>query len=201
MAITPNYSWPLPDDTDLVKDGAEAIRDLGNAIDTTVDGLGVGLVHINTTTFSAVASQSINDVFSSTYDAYRFIFWGTGSTTTTLRMRLRVGGADNSTASSYLSQNVTFDGSSVTAGRAAAGNQADLAVVASSLKLNVVSDIFDPFKAEPTVWTTTNSASKPTTALYLWAVTHNQSVSYDGFTIYPDSGTITGTISIYGYRK
>ena len=42
MAITPTYSWPLPDDTDLVKDGAEAIRDLGNAIDTTVDGLGIG---------------------------------------------------------------------------------------------------------------------------------------------------------------
>jgi trimeric autotransporter adhesin len=29
-----------------------------------------GLVHINTTSFSAVASQSINDVFSATYDNY-----------------------------------------------------------------------------------------------------------------------------------
>jgi hypothetical protein len=37
MATTPNYSWPTPDDTDLVKDGAGAIRDLGDAIDTTVD--------------------------------------------------------------------------------------------------------------------------------------------------------------------
>ena len=36
MATTTNYSWTTPDDTDLVKDGASAIRALGTAIDTTV---------------------------------------------------------------------------------------------------------------------------------------------------------------------
>jgi hypothetical protein len=36
MATTTNYSWTTPDDTDLVKDGAAAIRSLGTAIDTTV---------------------------------------------------------------------------------------------------------------------------------------------------------------------
>ena len=36
MATTTNYSWTTPDDTDLVKDGAAAIRSLGTAIDSTV---------------------------------------------------------------------------------------------------------------------------------------------------------------------
>jgi hypothetical protein len=36
MATTTNYNWATPDDTDLVKDGASAIRTLGSAIDTTV---------------------------------------------------------------------------------------------------------------------------------------------------------------------
>lgn len=36
MATTTNYSWTTPDDTDLVKDGASAIRTLGTAIDSTV---------------------------------------------------------------------------------------------------------------------------------------------------------------------
>lgn len=36
MANTANYNWETPDDTDLVKDGAAAIRTLGSAIDTTV---------------------------------------------------------------------------------------------------------------------------------------------------------------------
>jgi hypothetical protein len=36
MATTTNYSWTTPNDTDLVKDGAAAIRSLGTAIDSTV---------------------------------------------------------------------------------------------------------------------------------------------------------------------
>ena len=39
MATTTNYSWTTPNDTDLVKDGASAIRTLGSAIDTTVYGV------------------------------------------------------------------------------------------------------------------------------------------------------------------
>jgi len=39
MATTTNYSWETPDDTDLVKDGAAAIRTLGSSIDTTTKNL------------------------------------------------------------------------------------------------------------------------------------------------------------------
>jgi hypothetical protein len=39
MANTTNYSWETPDDTDLVKDGAAAIRTLGSSIDTTTKAL------------------------------------------------------------------------------------------------------------------------------------------------------------------
>jgi hypothetical protein len=36
MATTTNFGWETPDDTDLVKDGALAMRTLGNAIDTSL---------------------------------------------------------------------------------------------------------------------------------------------------------------------
>jgi len=39
MATTTNYGWATPDDTDLVKDGAAAIRTLGSSADTTVKNL------------------------------------------------------------------------------------------------------------------------------------------------------------------
>lgn len=39
MANTTNYNWETPDDTDLVKDGAAAIRTLGSAVDTTTKAL------------------------------------------------------------------------------------------------------------------------------------------------------------------
>lgn len=39
MATTTNYGWTTPNDTDLVKDGASAIRTLGSSIDTSVKAL------------------------------------------------------------------------------------------------------------------------------------------------------------------
>jgi hypothetical protein len=39
MATTTNYGWDTPDDTDLVKDGAAAIRTLGSSVDTTTKAL------------------------------------------------------------------------------------------------------------------------------------------------------------------
>jgi hypothetical protein len=39
MPTTTNYGWTTPADTDLVKDGASAIRTLGSSVDTTVKAL------------------------------------------------------------------------------------------------------------------------------------------------------------------
>lgn len=39
MPTTTNYGWTTPADTDLVKDGASAIRTLGSGVDTTVKNL------------------------------------------------------------------------------------------------------------------------------------------------------------------
>ena len=74
---TPNYGWAVPTSTDLVKDGATAIETLGDAIDASMNtALGTkkaGMVLLNTTSFSGVASQSFNNVFTTTYDAYKII--------------------------------------------------------------------------------------------------------------------------------
>jgi hypothetical protein len=39
MATTTNYGWTTPNDTDLVKNGANAIRTLGSAIDQTTEDI------------------------------------------------------------------------------------------------------------------------------------------------------------------
>jgi hypothetical protein len=39
MALSPHYSWPEPNDSDFVKNGADAMRDLGDAADATVYGI------------------------------------------------------------------------------------------------------------------------------------------------------------------
>ena len=45
MALSPNYSWPEPNDSDFVKNGADAIRDLGDAIDATLYAQLAALIH------------------------------------------------------------------------------------------------------------------------------------------------------------
>jgi hypothetical protein len=42
MATSPQYSWPEPDNSSLVKNGAQDIRALGDAIDTSVWNIGFG---------------------------------------------------------------------------------------------------------------------------------------------------------------
>jgi hypothetical protein len=42
MATSPNYGWSEPDNSSLVKDGAQAMRTLGDAIDTSVWNVGYG---------------------------------------------------------------------------------------------------------------------------------------------------------------
>ena len=43
MAVTPNFSWPTPDDSDDANQGAAAIRALGNAVDASVTAQGTAI--------------------------------------------------------------------------------------------------------------------------------------------------------------
>lgn len=56
MATTTNFGWETPDDTDLVKDGAAAMRTLGSAIDTSLVDLKGG------TTGQVLAKASGSDL-------------------------------------------------------------------------------------------------------------------------------------------
>jgi hypothetical protein len=56
MANTTNFGWETPDDTDLVKDGAAAMRTLGNSIDTSFVDLKGG------TTGQVLAKNSNTDL-------------------------------------------------------------------------------------------------------------------------------------------
>jgi hypothetical protein len=59
MANTSNFGWETPDDTDLVKDGALAIRTLAGAIDTSFVGVAI---NAQTATYTAVLADGLNKV-------------------------------------------------------------------------------------------------------------------------------------------
>jgi hypothetical protein len=76
MANTTNFGWETPDDTDLVKDGAAAMRTLGSAIDTSLVDLKGGtsgqVLSKNSNTdmdFTWVAQDDSNAIQNSIIDA------------------------------------------------------------------------------------------------------------------------------------
>jgi hypothetical protein len=204
MATTTNYGWTTPDDTDLVRNGADAIRVLGSSIDTTLYnavGTGVGLVLIDTTDFTSVASVSRDNVFSATYDYYRIILTGTISTSVQdMSFRLRVGGTNNTTASSYVSQILTGQATSVAALRTTS-DKLTLGAWDTTLVNAFTIDVFNPFKNTPTGFNSHLLRSSSNAYIQMGVGTHNQTVSYDGISVIPAANNITGTISIFGYAK
>jgi hypothetical protein len=209
MAITPNYSWPLPDDTDLVKDGAEAIRDLGNAIDTTVDGLGGGgLIHIETVSFSGAVSHSFgsdaNPIFTSEFTNYKIIFDDIDSavTNTGVSFRLRANTTDLTT-SVYVSQSISVDNTTVSANRTST-TQAPFASFGfnANFRSSAILEIQNPQTAKYSSFQTLN-AYNPNTGDSLirnYAGQVKDSGQYNGFTIF-GANNISGTMSVYGYKK
>jgi hypothetical protein len=204
MGTTTNNGWPTPVATDLVKDGWEAIKDLGDAIDTT---LGVyapstsGLTLINTTSFSGVASQSLpTGTFSATYANYKiYISLTIATAAAVVTGRLRVSGSDNSTASSYVIQELVSEGTSVSTSRITSTSFA-LGALDTTLVNAVEIDLINPFAATPTGIFYRTLRSTLGGFFYTASGTHNQSVSYDSFT-FLCSNNMTGNVRVYGYNQ
>jgi hypothetical protein len=212
MATTTNYGWTTPDDTALVKDGAAAIRTLGSSIDTSLNtALGTkkaGLVLLNTTSFSGVASQSINNVFVSTYTNYRVVMQltGTSGSSAEMRMRLRVSGTDLTTTYNSANKTMAF-GTGTTTFDVATGptDRWNLGYVsnAGDGRFSGAFDIYNPFTSL-TKTITGFSTGTNTGAYRMFSISGGDNStlsSYTGFTIYPTAGNLTGSISVYGYNE
>jgi hypothetical protein len=148
--------------------------------------------------FTACSSLSLNGVFSADYDNYMVaIRCVATSSFEGLNYRLRVSGADNSTASSYVSQRITASSTTISGGRST-NNYGVVIQVDDEQRSGGQWNIYGPYLAQPTAARGVNVNGQTGAAMVDWASTHNQSTSYDGFTFYPASGNFTGLVSVYG---
>jgi hypothetical protein len=248
MATTTNYGWTTPDNTDLVKDGALAIRTLGSSVDTTTKALnpsttlgdieyrsatantntrlgigttgqiltvasgvpswatpaaaGGGFVLIQApTTFSGVSSQSINSVFTSTYTNYKIVITLTSASApgNTVSLRMRASGTDTTT--NYVGQRIYGTNTTVGASRNVSGTNYWYTGGETSDSSPIEISIFNPQTSTKTQFLGQGWSNSGSTALQLSGGTQTDSTQFDGFTLFSDVGTITGTLSIYGLAK
>ena len=259
MATSPNYGWLEPDNTDLVKNGALAIRTLGNAIDTTMatmtpkstftakgsiaaataastpanlsvgtngqvltadstaaTGLAwatpsaAGLTLISTTTFSGVATQSFNSVFSSTYANYLITYNIVAADSAAARgiyVRYRASGTDTTTnyAGNMGAWNIEGTGQSYNE-VVASTTFSQLGFSSSTAEINRLlgsAYIYNPNVAQYTALTGQAISEKQGAYKggYQTYSMQTGTTQFDGFTIYASSGNISGTVRIYGIRN
>lgn len=151
-------------------------------------------------TFSSCESLSLNGVFSADYDNYLILGRYSSSQDSELRIRFRAAGTDNATASSYTRQYIQSDGTAIAGVR----NSSDFGWFAwrgNTQRGGVVGCIYGPFLAQPTAWRTNQVDDYLSASIYDPCGTHNQSVSYDGFTFSRSVGTFTGLVAVYGMVK
>ena len=181
------------------------LRYAAGAYATTSDvAANAGLNLIATSSFSAVSSVSINNCFSATYDNY-FISVGCSafSASTDVLMRLRVGGTDATGASDYTRQVLVSYSSTVAAATAASSSWQIGSTYSTTPIFSHKMWMDSPFLAAKTNAThqTLYTTGSPTWQIVHDGLSHNQTTSYDGITIYPASGTFTGIARIYGYKN
>jgi hypothetical protein len=166
----------------------------------------VGLVFISATAMAG-ASVSVNNCFTSTYDNYRLLFSPSACTgDPVVTFRLRLSGTDSTV--SYTTQRLTGYQSTVATASNNQGTDEMLFgyVKAAVPQVSVMSvDIFSPAQARSTAAFSSLGFMEDATVTngFVGVVqnAHTPATAYDGFTMLASTGTITGTIYLYGYAK
>ena len=178
---------------------AQEISDqLASKLDTSAYSPGLTLITANS--FSAVSSVSINNCFSATYRNYLVEISATATAAMLLDIRLRVGGSDNS-AASYDEQELLVYQTTV-AGTQNLNQTAGLITSMGPSSTNAVSmRIYDPFETATTSIMTQSASARNDARVYLHTVNHDDSTSFDGFSLLVNTGTITGILRVYGLAE
>lgn len=167
-----------------------------SAIQTQINTAG-GLVKITDNTFSAASAVNVNNCFSSTYTNYMILIdLTTSASAGTISLRLRASGTDAATNYNYFGP---YGGSS--SGNINNSAQTEWFVAGSynSATVCAICDVFQPNVAAQTRAGISMFDSRNIVGLY--GGIHTTSSAYDGFSLIIGSGTITGTLRVYGYRN
>jgi hypothetical protein len=205
---TTNYGWTYPTSTDLVKDGATAIQTAIQGADTSLfsitGGKNMGLVPLNTTSYSAQSTINIDSVFSSTYQNYLVINNVSARTSNgALVLRFRAAGVTTTSATYDYAGNLTrTTGGGVNLPFGAAADIYSYFTFSNADPTSTQLTIYSPNEARQTNFSSAGWGSDTTSQFAVTASGRQTgSTQFDGISIIVTAGTITGTTRIYGIRN
>lgn len=168
----------------------------------TAGGLGQGGGQI---AYTAVTNLTVDEVFALGYDEY-YIFMSCTSSTNTADLTLRFRSFGQTLTSSFYTSQVLNDAYSettVTFSRTISGASIPMAILGNTNSGNnlISMTVYDPYAPVKTSTRIDSASGRTTNNVRQVQATYNQAVYVDGLSIDIASGTISGTMSIYGLRK
>jgi len=166
------------------------------------DSIKPGIVKITDVSFSGVSTVSVNNCFSSTYDNYLVLFYASSAAAVggNVNLRFRVSGSDN-TDSTYKRQLIAATDTTV-AGARSTTTSIMVGGMDSTDNANVLTlTVFRPYIAVQT--SVLSQALMPADGSYMQVSSgyFDNTTVFDGFTLFPNTSTFTGTLRVYGYRN
>lgn len=162
-------------------------------------GAGGGTALIASSTFTTSSAISIDNCFTSDYSTYQIHLQSSqAGGASDIQMRFRSGGTDTSANYDMRKAVLRFnDGYFAQDGGGNAQTYMTLSYPSSARAHHSIT-VWEPYESTYTsMWF--NSAQPD---FIQWGGgTHTVNTSFDGFTIFPNTGTLTGTIYVYGWVK
>jgi hypothetical protein len=165
-----------------------------------------GLTLITSQSFTTSSAVNVNNVFSSTYQNYKIVVTFTANTNAgNLQYRMRVSGTDNtSSVYSYWEVEPNANGATLYTSVGKSLAQGNLGYYSASGDGGIFEFIISrPFDTTPTtitgLYSTTDASNTLVTGFQGNA--HRANTSYDGISLIPSSGTLTGNVRIYGIEN
>jgi hypothetical protein len=214
---TPIYGFPYPDPSDLVANYPALGQQLAEDVEDEIAAIplaGISMVAPTSlansggsasatggaVTFTSVTSLSLNGIFTATYANYFFIVTYSASAATSISLRLRA--TTDNTTSNYNSQRILGNGATVSGGgitSATAWEQ--VAYTGADTNNSFQFAVTKPQIAENTTFLGDGISTNTTISNLKTAGFFNAATQFDGITIFPVSGNITGVIRAYGYKN
>jgi hypothetical protein len=179
----------------------------GTAYEPLVGAATSGLNLITTASFSGAVSHSYgsdaNPIFTTDYDNYKIILTNMklATTSATLEFRLRANTTDL-TSSQYSWQVFQSSGTATVSVRTSPATSFDLNFVGNDVTNNTVVELFNPATSLRTGYISESQQLVPGAgvAIIKYAGYEFSGAAYNGFTIF-SSNNLSGTLSVYGYKK
>ena len=162
-----------------------------------------GLTQVANVSFTTASAVSLDNIFTSAYANYRIVFSPSGkSTNGSMYLRFRTSGTDNST-SNYNYGGLLGRHNETIAYYGGTGQQLALFGFsnASFSSFNSL-DVINPQVAQSTLFSSVGFGGDLSTFFSVGGGGNfTATTQFDGISFIPSTGTISGTVRVYGYRN